>query len=82
MNNQETECDAKCKQYTINALYTIGIDNGENWIKTKGDCPKQVHSKQMVLGTVNRRGAWTVWMVPKDAQVRVGEQLKEFTGPT
>jgi hypothetical protein len=29
MNNQETECDAKCKQYTINALYTIGIDKGE-----------------------------------------------------
>jgi hypothetical protein len=27
---------------------------GENCTKPKGDCPNQVHSGQMVLGTVSR----------------------------
>jgi hypothetical protein len=42
MNHRETECDAKCKQYPINAQYTISIDHpekklkGENCMKAKG----------------------------------------------
>jgi hypothetical protein len=48
MNHRKTECDAKCKQYTINAQYNISIDHpkkklkGENCLKAKGDCPGRV----------------------------------------
>jgi hypothetical protein len=60
----ETECDAKCKQYTINAQYTKSIDHpkwkleGKNCMKAEGDCPKWVDSDQRVLRTV-RQGGWT-----------------------
>jgi hypothetical protein len=45
MNHWKKECDAKCKQHTINAQYAISICRpssknlkGKDWMKAEGDC--------------------------------------------
>ncbi len=35
MNHRKTEWDAKCKQYTINAQYTISMDHPKKKLKGK-----------------------------------------------
>ncbi len=59
LNHWKPECDAKCKHYTINAQYTRKKTKGEICMKANGDCPNQVQSDKMVLGTV-RWGGWTM----------------------
>jgi lipid A disaccharide synthetase len=52
--HRKTECDAKCKQYTISIDCPKMKFKVENCMKAKGNCLPRVHLDQMILGSVGQ----------------------------